>query len=102
MSDRQDTRPIDAIRWSFAADPARSAEIKAHLEDLGLDVYVNGEAWFTAIWEEPDGDLDEVIERLWEINGAPFEVTHEAFLRVEHLVYEAGDEEGEDVARAVA
>ncbi len=45
---------------------------------------------------------NEVVERLWEINGRPFEVTHEAFHRLEHLVYEAGDEAVEDVGKAVA
>ena len=56
------------------------------------------------IWEEPEGDLDEVVEALWEINGGPFEVTHEEFHRLGHLVYEADDgaTEGGDDAKAVA
>ena len=98
MSDGQDTRPIDMIRWSFTADPSRRAEIEGYLDDLGLDVYVRGEAQFTAIWEEPEGDPDEVVERLWEINGAPFEVTHEEFSRLNLLAYHAEDEAATEAA----
>ena len=98
MSDVQTTATIDMIRWSFTADPARSAEIEAHLSDLGLDVYVKGEGRFTAIWEEPEGDPDEVVERLWEINGAPFEVTHEEFSRLSLLAYHAEDEAATEAA----
>ena len=101
MSDDQETRPIDVIRWSFTADPARRAEIEAYLDDLGLDVYVRGEAQFTAIWEEPEGDPDEVVERLWEINGAPFEVTHEEFHRLDLALYHH-EEEVEETDRDVA
>ena len=33
-------------------------------------------------WEEPEGNLDEVVEALWGLNGEPFEVTLEEFHRV--------------------
>jgi hypothetical protein len=78
----------DVIRWSFEADPIHAGELEAYLEDLGIDVYVKPEGRFTAIWEEPDGDPDEVVDALWKINGAPFDVTYEEFRRTDHLVYE--------------
>ena len=91
-------RTIDMIRWTFTADPARSAEIERHLTDLGADAYVRGEGQFTAIWEEPEGDLDEVVEHLWALNGEPFEVTHEAFRRLDLLVYHAEHEPAQEAA----
>ena len=89
---------IDMIRWTFTADPARAAEIERHLTDLGSDVYAQGEGRFAAIWEEPEGDLDEVVEQLWVLNGEPFEVTHEAFRRLDLLVYHAEQEPTQEAA----
>ncbi|WP_152053020.1 hypothetical protein [Tautonia marina] len=88
MSQTQDAPPIDLIRWTFSADPARSDEIEGYLNDLGLDVYSRGDGQFLVLWDEPDTELDEVVERLWAINGAPFEVTHESFRRLDLLVYQ--------------
>jgi hypothetical protein len=87
-----DGRTNDMIRWTFTTDPARRPEIERYLTDFGPDVYVKGEGQFTVIWEEPEENLDEVVEELWALNGEPFEVTHEAFQRLEHLVYQAEDE----------
>ncbi|QDV37611.1 hypothetical protein [Tautonia plasticadhaerens] len=85
-------RTVDMIRWTFTADPAKSAEIERLLVDLGLEVTPRGGGRFVATWEEPEGDVDEVVEQLWEINGSPFEVTHEAFRRLELLAYSAEPE----------
>jgi hypothetical protein len=92
MSQTQADSPIDLIRWSFTADPARRDEIEGYLNDLGLDVVAQGDGRFLVLWDEPDSDLDEVVERLWSINGAPFEVTHESFRRLDLLVYQAEDD----------
>lgn len=92
MSQTQADTPIDLIRWSFTADPARSEEIEAYLNDLGLDVFSRSDGQFLVLWDEPDADLDEVVERLWAINGTAFEVTHESFRRLDLLVYQAEDD----------
>src|SRR5262249_50873680 len=88
MTDATDDTPsIDLIRWTFTSDPARRRELEDYLNDLGLDVLVRGEAQFVVTWEEPEGDADEVVEELWEINGQPFEVTHEEFGRLGLFTY---------------
>lgn len=97
MSDGNDAA-IDMIRITFTADPEHRAEIEAHLADLGLDVHTWGDGHVTAFWEEPEGDLDEVVEALWEINGAPFEVTQEEFRRLNILVYHHEDDEAGQAA----
>lgn len=91
-------RTIDMIRWTFTADPARSAEIERLLIDLGLEVTARGEGRFVATWEEPEGDVDRVVEQLWEANGSPFEVTHEAFHRLELLSYTDDPESDREAA----
>ncbi len=73
---------VDVVRWTFTADPAHRGEIESHLDDLGADVVARGEGQFVVSWEEPEGDLDEVLEALWALNGSPFEVTQEEFHRV--------------------
>ncbi len=100
MGDGNDTA-IDMIRITFVPDPAHRAEIEGYLADHGLDVHLWGDGHVTAFWEEPEGDLDEVVETLWEINGAPFEVTHEEFRRLSMLVFHHEDDaapEGEQAA----
>ncbi len=74
--------PPDLLRWTFTVDPAHRQAIEAHLDDLGADVWVRDESKFQVTWEEPEGDLDEVIEALWSIHGEPFEVTQEEFRRL--------------------
>ncbi|WZP00124.1 hypothetical protein EP7_001741 [Isosphaeraceae bacterium EP7] len=76
----------DLVRWTFASDPGHRAEIEQHLHDLGLDVAVHDESRFCVTWDEPESDRDAVIEALWAINGAPFEVTQEEFHRTSLLI----------------
>ena len=101
MSESHAGTTIDLIRWTFTPNADRRAEIEAHLNDHGLEVHVQGDGRFTVLWDEPEGEIDEVVEELWEINGAPFEVTHEEYRHLSHYVYHAeGDEPVAD--RAVA
>jgi hypothetical protein len=81
MSEDRNPPATDLIRWTFSANPDHRAEIEGHLDDLGLDVLVRNESQFLVTWDEPEGNLDEVIEAIWAINGAPFEVTQEEFHR---------------------
>jgi hypothetical protein len=83
----------DLVRWTFASDPDHRAEIKQHLHDLGLDVVVHDEARFCVTWDEPEADRDSVIEALWAINGAPFEVTQEEFHRTSLLILHQDEED---------
>lgn len=101
MSDGHDAA-IDMIRITFTANPDHRTEIEGYLADLGLDVHARADGHVTAFWEEPEGDLDEVVEGLWEINGTPFEVTHEEFSRLNLLVYHHEDDTAEGHDRAVA
>lgn len=99
MSNGQDTSSIDLIRWTFAVNPARGPEIAAHLNDLGLDVLVQDDSKFVVTWEEPERDVDHVIEEIWELNGEPFEVTQEEFRRVAlHTLHHAEDESVQEAA----
>jgi hypothetical protein len=91
MTDGHDAA-TDMIRITFTADPAHRAEVVEHLADLGLDVHAWGDGHVTAFWEEPEGDLDAIVEELWEINGAPFEVTREDFKRLDLVVYHHEDD----------
>lgn len=92
--------PLDLIRWTFTADPARRAEIEDALNDLGLEVFSRDDGQFLVLWDEPEGDLDAVVERLWAINGATFEVTHETFRRLDLMVYQAEDDDSSAEAEA--
>lgn len=79
MSDAHDPNSIDLIRWSFSVNPAHKAAIEEHLTDLGLDVLVREDAQFLVSWDEPEGNLDAVIEALWALNEEPFDITQEEF-----------------------
>jgi hypothetical protein len=92
MSDESAVGTIDLIRWTFAADPGRKGDIAAHLVDLGAEVHAGNDGHFTVLWDEPHDDLDEIVEELWLLNGTAFEVTHEAFHRVELSSYHQADE----------
>jgi hypothetical protein len=81
MTEGQDAATIDLIRWTFTVNPERAAEIEEHLADLGLDVLVREGAHFLVSWDEPEGNIDEVIEAIWAINEEPFEITQEEFHR---------------------
>lgn len=100
MSVDGEERTIDMIRWTFTADPSKRDELANYLVDNGLEVLVRDEETLVAIWDEPEGDIGEVVEALWEINGAPFEIVHEEFQRENLLVYEP--EEVEEFAEAEA
>jgi hypothetical protein len=93
MSHENESSSIDLVRWTFATNPDRRAEIQAHLVDLGLDVEVHEDANFVVNWEEPDPNFEEVIEEVWELNGQPFEVTQEEFHRLGvHTLHHVDDE----------
>lgn len=88
----------DLVRWAFAVDPDRRSEIEAHLHDHGADVLIRGEDQLVVSWEEPERDMEEVIEVFWEINGGPCEVTVEPFHRGGLYTLESDEE----TARAAA
>ena len=102
MADHQDSGGIDLIRWTFTIDPDRRTEVEGYLADLGLDVQASAEGRVVATWEEPDQDVDEVIEGLWAIHESPFEVTHEEFHRTALLSLHHEDSGDHHVGRAVA
>jgi hypothetical protein len=93
---------LDLIRWTFTIDPAKREPVEDYLSELGLDWHGRGEGQYLVNWDEPEGDPDEVIDELWALNGAPFEVTHEEFHRLNLLVYHVEDEGSEGADRAVA
>ncbi len=86
----QDAAP-DLLRWTFTVDKAHRQAIEDHLADLGADVWVREEVKFTVTWDEPEGEMLEVIEALWAIRGEPFEVTQEEFRRLALHVLEHDD-----------
>jgi len=93
MSQEQDTNALDLIRWTFHASAEHRDEIEGYLADQGFDVLVQDEATFIVTWEEPDRDVDEVIEAIWDLNEEPFEVTQETFKRLEmHTLVHSDDE----------
>ncbi len=98
MSPEIQEASTDLIRWTFTIDPTHRAEIEGHLEDLGADVWVREGCKFHVTWDEPEQDLDEVVEALWSLNGGPFEVTQEEFHRLGLHVLQLD----EDVAREAA
>ncbi|MCA1684925.1 MAG: hypothetical protein LC745_02850 [Planctomycetia bacterium] len=81
MVEGQNPGTIDLIRWTFTVKSDQVEAIEAHLNDLGLDVLVRDDALFLVSWDEPEGNIDEVIEAIWALNGEPFEVTQEEFHR---------------------
>lgn len=87
---------VDLIRWAFDVDPDRREAIESYLVDLGLEVYVEDGSRFVVCWDEPqpDDDPDAIVEALWELHGAPFEVTHEEFRRLGISTYHPADEAG--------
>jgi len=97
MNPADNALSVEMIRWTFAVDPAHRGEIETYLLDQGLEVLVRGEETMVATWDEPEGSIEEVIEGMWAIHGAPFEVTHEEFHRSNLLLYDA-DEETKAVA----
>ena len=99
MSQDTNAPSIDMVRWSFTVNPDHRTEIETHLDDLGAGVYVRGEGQFTVIWEEPEGELEGIIEALWSLNGTPFEVTQEEFQRLSlHTLEHAEDAAAHEAA----
>jgi hypothetical protein len=91
--------PIDLVRWSFTINPAHRGAIEGRLVDLGADVLVRDGEDFVVTWDEPEDDLSEVIEAIWELNGEPFQVIQEEFHRLElHTIQQADDETNEQAA----
>ena len=88
-----DDAPADLIRWTFAVEPEKAPAIAEHLDDFGADAWHRGEGSFQVTWEEPEGDLNGIVEALWAIHGSPFDITQEAFRRIDlHVLqHESGD-----------
>src|SRR6516165_10734863 len=90
------TPSLDMIRWTFTSDPEQSTAIEEYLVDQGLDVLRYEECKFLVTWDEPEGDVEAIIDEIWALNGAPFEVTQEEFHRLGlHTLYYS-DEGGEE------
>jgi hypothetical protein len=102
MSEADETLSIEMIRWTFNVDPEHRGEIEAYLVDQGLEVLRRDEDTLVATWDEPEGEINEVIEELWAINGQPFEVTHEEFHRANLLIYHVEEAEDDENEKAVA
>jgi len=98
MSNEVDTNSIDLIRWTFSVNPGQREAIETYLADLGLDVVVQEDIRFVVSWEEPDREVDEVIEAIWELNGEPFEVTQEEFHRLALHTLQHEDETAQEAA----
>ena len=97
MGDGQNAATIDLIRWTFTIAPENRAAVEEHLADLGLDVLVHDGSHFVVTWDEPEGNIDEVIEAIWAINGVPFEITQEEFHR-QNLLHLHHEDDGDDRA----
>ena len=92
----------DLIRWTFAVPPEVAEAVENHLNDLGADVFVRDGQTFHVTWEEPDVDLDPVVEAVWSLAGEPFEITQEEFHRLELHVLQHEDEHAEVAEEAEA
>jgi hypothetical protein len=89
----------DLVRWSFTINPANRGEIESQLLDLGADVLVREGQDFIVTWDEPEGELGDVIEAIWSLNGEPFDVIQEGFHRLElHTIQYAEDDGGQQAA----
>ena len=100
-----DESTLDMVRWTFTANPEHRAELEAYLIDHGADVHIKNEANFIVLWDEPEFDMDQVVEALWTTNDGEFQVIHEGFHRLNLISYEFNvddddddddEEEGED------
>ena len=88
----------DMIRWTFTSDPEHSTAIEEYLVDQGLDVLRYEECKFLVTWDEPDDDVEAIINEIWALNGAPFEVTQEGFQRLSLHTYYYTEEGSEEAA----
>ena len=99
MSPENTSPSTDLVRWSFAINPAKRGAIEDHLADLGADVVIRDGQDFIVTWDEPEGDLSDVIEALWALNGEPFEVIEESFHRFAlHTIDQIDDESNQQAA----
>ncbi len=99
MSPDTQTLSIDLVRWTFTSNPDHRAEIESYLLDLGADVLVRDGSEFLVTWEEPQEDLLEVVEAIWSLNGAPFDVIQEEFQRLSlNTLHDAEEAAGQEAA----
>jgi hypothetical protein len=99
MSPETQTTSPDLLRWTFTINPEHRSEIESHLLDLGADVLVREGSDFLVSWDEPAEDLTEVVESLWALNGAPFDVIQEEFQRLGlHTLHYSEDEPAHEAA----
>lgn len=90
---------VDLVRWAFSTDPEHQSAIEDHLANLGADVLAREGGEFVVTWDEPEDDLEEILEELWSINGAPFEVTQEEFQRrALHTLHHCDHEPSQEAA----
>jgi hypothetical protein len=97
----QDTKSTstDLVRWSFAINPENRDAIEGHLADLGADILIRDGRDFVVTWDEPEGDLTDVIEAIWSLNAEPFDVIHETFQRLElNTIQHVEDESNQQAA----
>jgi hypothetical protein len=89
---------LDLIRLTFTSDPKHRVAIEEYLTDLGLDVVVFDGCKFVVTWDEPDREVEEIVDELWALNGVPFEVTQEDFHRLDLHTYYDPESEGSEAA----
>jgi len=93
---------IDLVRWTFTVESDKSQAVEAFLADQGAEVFVRPEGQFVVLWDEPEAELDEVVEELWEVAGVAIEITHETFKRNELVVYQQDAESEGEADRSAA
>jgi hypothetical protein len=99
MSHDTKSASTDLVRWSFTINAAHRGAIEGHLADLGADILVRDGLEFIVTWDEPEGDLTDVIEAIWALNGEPFEVIQEGFHRLElHTIHHVEDDSNQEAA----
>ena len=92
MMQDEATASTDLIRWTFTLPTEAVEAVQTYLGDLGADVFVRDGANFHVSWEEPEVDLDPIVEAIWSIVGEPFEITQEEFHRLELHVLQQAEE----------
>ena len=88
MSTDDITASTDLIRWTFTVPDEAATAVESHLTDLGADVFTRNGVSFHVTWDEPEVDLDPVVEAIWSLAGMAFEITQEEFHRLElHILH---------------
>ena len=91
----------DLIRWTFTLSAEAMEAVRAHLADLGAEVFVRDGQTCHVFWEETEVDLDAAVEAIWSLAGESFEITQEEFHRLElHILHPDEEEDGDDEAAA--